>query len=536
MALANFFDRAAMAASQVLAGFDAAAFSATLGAHAVCLAFDANAVGTTEGRAALDMCVRLLARLYPTLSLAPLDDAAADAAPASTALARAINPDVAIRPDPACATLCIVVGRTAPRLDGPTTFIGSDGWTARLSRAAPVGSGPSGVPFGAGAAACLAAANAFRTIFAAQLQDGGPDDEVSLSLLTYGAPGDGQATPPGAIELGEAHLVGLGAIGNGAAWALSGMAGLSGTLHLVDHEAVDLLNLQRYAMAGQADVGAAKVDVAARVIAASGLEVVAHRMRWDEYVAGRADRRFPRVAVALDTAADRIAVQGSLPAWIVNAWTQDLDLGVSRHRFDDGRACLACLYLPTGKAKDEDERLADELRMPEARMEIRRMLQTCAPLDEAFIQRVALAMGLPAAELVSFAGQPLRALHQAAICGGLAFKLSGGATPVGTVVPMAFQSAMAGIMLAADLVKKAAGMPDPPTTCTRVNLLRPLAPVLDDPRAKDASGRCICADEDFLAAYRLKYAGVAAAEAAPLEQVRPGKPTRRKASGARLRP
>ena len=37
-----------------------------------------------------------------------------------------------------------------------------------------------------------------------------------------------------------------------------------------------------------------------------------------------------------------------------------------------------------------------------------------------------------------------------------------------------------------------------PTTATRVNLLRPLAPVLADPRAKDPSGRCICDDRDFL--------------------------------------
>lgn len=46
------------------------------------------------------------------------------------------------------------------------------------------------------------------------------------------------------------------------------------------------------------------------------------------------------------------------------------------------------------------------------------------------------------------------------------------------VVPIAFQSALAGIGLAADLVKHAAGLPMPASTSTRMNLLRPLAPVL----------------------------------------------------------
>jgi hypothetical protein len=49
-------------------------------------------------------------------------------------------------------------------------------------------------------------------------------------------------------------------------------------------------------------------------------------------------------------------------------------------------------------------------------------------------------------------------------------------------------------------------LPTWPSTSTRVNLLRPLAPMLADPRARDTSGRCICCDEDFLHAYKRKYA------------------------------
>ncbi|WP_456679058.1 hypothetical protein [Bradyrhizobium sp. LM6.9] len=84
--------------------------------------------------------------------------------------------------------------------------------------------------------------------------------------------------------------------------------------------------------------------------------------------------------------------------------------------------------------------------------------------------------------------------------------MTGGARVGTAVVPMAFQSALAGIMLAADLVKHAAGLRAASTTTTRIDLLRPLAPFLGDPRAKDSSGRCIYCDRDFLDAYRRKYA------------------------------
>ncbi len=60
-------------------------------------------------------------------------------------------------------------------------------------------------------------------------------------------------------------------------------------------------------------------------------------------------------------------------------------------------------------------------------------------------------------------------------------------------------------MLAADLVKHAQGEPDAPTVATRINLLRRLGTHLADPHAPDATGRCICGDADFRAAYEAKY-------------------------------
>jgi hypothetical protein len=228
-------------------------------------------------------------------------------------------------------------------------------------------------------------------------------------------------------------------------------------------------------------------------------------MKWSDYVGGRHKRNFERVAVALDNAADRIGLQASLPKWIVNAWTQELDLGISRHEFGDGKACLACLYMPTGAIKSEDEKVAEELKLPDAKQQIRDLLQTNQGVPEDFVQRVATAFAVPFAQLQPFVGQPLRAFHQKTICGGMMISLTGSPNAGTAVVPMAFQSALAGIGLAADLVKHASGLPVPPSTSTRMNLLRPLASILADPHARDATGRCICRDKDFLEAYRRKY-------------------------------
>lgn len=131
---------------------------------------------------------------------------------------------------------------------------------------------------------------------------------------------------------------------------------------------------------------------------------------------------------------------------------------MSRHGFNDSRACLACLYFPHGKIKDEHEKMAEELRMPEAQQEIRNLLQTNTPLDAGFVERVAKAFGIPSESLQEFVGQSIRSFHQRTICGGIVMRLTDGAQPVRAVVPMSFQSALAGIMLAADLVKHASGV------------------------------------------------------------------------------
>jgi hypothetical protein len=76
---------------------------------------------------------------------------------------------------------------------------------------------------------------------------------------------------------------------------------------------------------------------------------------------------------------------------------------------------------------------------------------------------------------------------------------------------MAFQSALAGVLLAAELIADAAGLRDqalPARTeldLVHMDLLAPQALRLNSPMTKHPSGRCICQDPVFRDRYRENY-------------------------------
>lgn len=516
MAIANFFDKAALAASQVLNNFDRRQFEETLSAHPVGLAADAAAVSSREGVLALDLSVRLLARLYPRLVLSPLAREAAGRMDELAAIARSINPEIEITDRLDDAIACVVVGDTRPMTARPL-FIGSAGWTALFSPDDPVGSTDSPFPFGAGAAACFGAANVFRTVFSSELPKGDLDSAFSLSLLDYQKNGPRKhLAARSEIDLGETSLIGLGAIGNGAIWALANTDNLVGRLHLIDHEVVELSNLQRYVLMGQEHVEQSKVEAAAVWLDRPRLDVHPHPHRWADFLATRDDWDLHRVAVAVDTAADRVNIQAALPRRTFNAWTQAEDLGVSRHTDFLDAPCLACLYLPDGEAPSQSRLIADAVGLPEAEGEFRALLYLRTPVDRALLERIAKAKGVPLEPLLDYEGRPLQDFYSRAVCGGVLLHLGATAGAASVDAPLAFQSALAGILLAAEVVIDAANLrPTPTPTTTRIDLLRPLTPVLSFPEKKHRSGLCICQDGDYRSAYAAKYTSLRVVGAHP---------------------
>ncbi len=106
-------------------------------------------------------------------------------------------------------------------------------------------------------------------------------------------------------------------------------------------------------------------------------------------------------------------------------------------------------------------------------------------------------------DIIQFEGKPLRTLYQQAVCSGILISTG---EDKQTETPMAFQSALAGILLASEIVIESSGIArEKPSTMTRINLLKPITLVLDEKLMKRQDGRCICQDNDFTMQYKHKY-------------------------------
>ncbi|MFC1589729.1 E2 ligase fold family C protein [Pseudomonadota bacterium] len=507
MARADYFDRSVHAAFQVLEDFDQQAFLKKIDNHRVAVAFDSS-VQTDEGDTAIDLTIRLLARFYPKIALIPLNKTAQKKVTKFKKLALAINPRIAISENMNGVKDIIVVGKTLPPTKKGVTpiYIGSDGWVAKLSRQNPVGSKKSNNPFGAGCAACLAAANIFRHVFT----NAPLDDAITISVLDM----DPQASKPlnpifDKVDLGQVFLVGAGAIGNGFLWALSRYPVLSGQLNVVDHDNVDLFNIQRYVLTERKDEGTSKVKMASDLfVKDSKIKVIPISKKWEDFVSNLPEDKwiFERVVSALDTANDRINLQSSLPKWIVNAWTGTGDAGVSHHDFSN-HACMACLYMPAKEALNEDQLIAQALGLSQelpTLMEIRTRLDTNVLVDREFLERISAAKAVPIKKLLPYEGHTLRSLYSHGVCSGAVMELANGPVTARAEVPMPFQSAFAGILEAATLIAHASEITLLPTV-TRINLMNVFPSKPGFSRNQSKHHRCFCNDKDYQDVYDEKY-------------------------------
>jgi hypothetical protein len=497
VAFADYYERAALAASQVIAGFSPDLFRRTLEQANVGLAIDREAATSNEGKALADLSVRLLARLYPCLEVRAELSAEGERL---ESIARMINPRIEFRRG---ASVGIAIGTGARRFE-TTYFAGSDGWDALLSVSGPVRTGSSPNPVGAGAAACLAVGSIFNHVLLTGSEHRATTD-VRLSTFLCEKGETPRSIPNDNWRLThDAVLVGAGAVGNGTAWVL-GCSPAKGTIHIVDHESLELSNLQRYVLAVRDDEGRSKVDIADEFFRGD-LTCIPEQARWADFVQ-KCGYGWRDVLVALDSAGDRRTVQAALPEWIANAWTQPGDLGVSVHdRFDGTGACLACLYLPTDTAPNEDELVATALGIPQLVADVRTLLHTGAGVGRPLLEAVAQGLQRQLEEVLLYEGRTIRELYVEGICGG-------GLIPLGTIglprqelhVPLAHQSALAGVLLAAALLRRAVGTSAKTTITTRIDVGMPLGDFLTQPTLKARTGLCICEDQDYVNAYQAKF-------------------------------
>ncbi|MEJ7567728.1 MAG: ThiF family adenylyltransferase [Gaiellaceae bacterium] len=517
MSLPRFLDRVVDATAPVLGGLDREAVRAKLEASSVTLVAGERA---EEGvsRDGFLLAANLIARLYPRIRLQG-PDALVHQAEGEIVL---INPraDVAATVEPTTATIgyqTTVVGATA-------VSVFAAGWNVYVDDDTAEDTEPA--PAAALLAAAFGVAELFRLVFAVELGNRGRrgPQPGGFNLVTLGEP-RADLLVPDELNLGEVHLVGAGAIGQAAAHTLA-VSGALGTLLVVDPEKIALSNLQRYVLTRDSDVGAVKVDLLRERLRKSNLEVVPLATEWHAALADRTRATL----VGLDSPEARLDVQASLPGPIYNAWTQPADVGWSRHeRFGD-EPCLACLYWPEHERPGRHEQIAAAFRQHPLRVlaYLVHRLPIGLPLPPGgipiipgfeippdaddwlatpLVDDIAAAAGIDAAELASWRERPLADVYQDGICGGALLHLNVGEAPREVLVPLAHQSAIAGIMLAAEFI--VAQVPElrvgrAPAIEGRYDVLSGLPQVLARPRERTA--RCLCGDVVFREVYRGKLA------------------------------
>lgn len=278
----------------------------------------------------------------------------------------------------------IVVGPPAIAARAPIRLVlFADGWRLYLGTAWPqIPDRPrSAATFGPYLAACFASGEVFKRLRG--LKDGRGvfiDDAQPLFLslwsgsaarswaeLEGGPPASGLTLPP-------VYFAGAGAVGQSAALTLGGLPGVSGHVTVVDPEALDLTNDNRYVLATLGDDGAPKARFTADFLRGRGFAAYEHPGAWQSYVAGlgrepnRADlaaleRRFlyRLVLSCLDDNGARHAIQNLWPETLIGGSTHGLTAKAIVYDMAGEQLCLKC-FNPVHERND-----AVRARLAEAR-------------------------------------------------------------------------------------------------------------------------------------------------------------------------
>jgi hypothetical protein len=435
--------------------------------------------------------VELTARTFGSLELVgvsrPIDQELAE-------LARSINPRVSLAP----RERGISVSVCAP--DRADIAYSGHGWWVGPGAPSVM---PSGNPLGPLAAGVLAFNDVFRLAFADVFPELPARPEVSgWSLRDWGEqPLDEEDLEPlPTLSLSPTALVGCGAIGQAFAYSLGHLRPAGGPLDLIDPQALSHSNLQRYLGTTEADASSArhKAVLAARHFASSGVAIRQWAGRsWAAYRKESAEP--PHVAItALDTARDRALVQASMPRWTLNGWTRMSECGVALHDFVGADQCVVCTYLPRtpGEAGSDFEQLKSELGLEPMRLI---HLMAGASLQRQDLARIAQHRGIAPEALERWRGESLRSLF-GHLCGVAEIRSD---LRDQYAVPLPQASALAGILLAAQYLKVAAGMPFS-TRPIEVSLLRGPGRIWEQPPARKDQhpAPCICKDERYLRTFR----------------------------------
>lgn len=520
MAIARYFAKDLLAINQLLKskheGLEQLLANTCIG---VC--FSENAVNTKEGMKCLDLLVRLISRLYPKIVIVHVNHPASAQQENLKTLARSINKSIEIVDDVNQCTAAIVAGINAGPLpvNCKQLFIGSNNWVCHFSQSSFQSFQNSENPFGCGIASCVAAANLFKFVFADFFPNKDLDAEIHLSTLDLTTNSDRNPILDN-VSLGNLSVVGIGAIGNGLIWGLANMPSLSAEIDLIDHETISLSNLQRYVLFAEDDEREFKVEKAKAFFKQRNVKVNAYNLKWAGYLNITGNWMVEKVAVAIDNKKDRIAIQSALPRSIYNAYTEENLIGIASHTNFIKAPCLACGYIPSDKERNFTEEVAQNCNIPNHSNFVKDYLNLNISVESIYnnntvslLDVISTTNGIDRKQLNQFHGKTISEFYSEFVCGGISLSLSTVNHQVMSNVdaPLAFQSAMAGILLACRIVTDAASLSreslKQQTHIHPLNTFNRFNPFHHNLQ-KDNSGKCLCSDSTFIERYKAKWAVV----------------------------
>lgn len=490
MALARFFSRVYASAGGILS-LSRETLETHVGATCVGVRLDSQFASDGNARNTAELIVNLVSRLYGDLHL----DGPSEWVDEAAAVARAINPSICL--DSKTPTHTIVVGNQ--RWTEDTIYVRSDGWVARIL-AAPTDEPPGAAnPIAAGAAGAIAVAELFRRVFRDFVPEL-PFEDINVSLLDFSRDA-GARDALSVAAVGPVGLIGVGAVANAAVWTLSKLNRLEGVVTLVDSELIDLSNLQRYILAFDRDENAIKVALASAALERTGVTVVPLQLALEH----AADRGVPEtLVVSVDNVEARRVVQALLPRLAINGWTSVSGLGASWHYFGNAGPCLACGYHPRGEVPGQFEVIADAFGLSKERVGI--LWVTNAGLAPPDLDLIAKKLDVRRKSLNRWGGKRIQDLYRDVQCGSVPLDFSKAKGRV-EAVPLAHQSALAGVLMAGELIKqtnpelRARSQRHPLIVWDEV--LRPAPGFWTQQRDKQAG--CICSDEVYASRYARKW-------------------------------
>jgi molybdopterin/thiamine biosynthesis adenylyltransferase len=373
--------------------------------------------------------------------LSPLLSAGGDFTSALRLGVGQINPQVLVASaEPACR-VSVGIGPVGVG-EGDFTIWGSaSGWSGYVGWAPSGELGKDPNPIGAYVSACLCAGEIFKFVRAMRLSAGSFARQLWVNAYGFTISATPGVTPdiPRGLQLRQAVLAGIGAVGTAFLHTLYPLEYASGRLVLIDGDVkgITRTNLNRYVLFGRRHAAESLLKASSAAIALAGSRIVAepHDKSWEEWRAENPDARPDLVISAVDKNSARHAIQDTLPLLILGGSTNEMRAQINLNDVLNGGPCLRCRNRP-------ESQVADEV--------IIERLRTLSRVERA---GEAQHLGVNAEDLDLFLTDPKK--HCGLIGGETLRKFaSEGDDPAWSV---GFVSVMAGVLLAAEYLKISAG-------------------------------------------------------------------------------